>query len=100
MENQTRRTSNGGRRPVNVNVNNTGDSSRIDQQIAYVHNYTDYKMDPSAAPAERFAKALNLLAGKMPREAEQIIGEAVQDGLRSNKIAYYWALCAQQPVLR
>ena len=74
----------------NVTVNNS--DSRIDQQIAYVHNYNDYKMDPAASPAERFAKALKLLAGKMPREAEKIIGEVVQDGYQSNEVAYYWAL--------
>jgi hypothetical protein len=90
MDNQARRSANGGRRSVNVNINN--DSSTIDQQIAYVHNYNDYKLDPSASPAERFAKALKLLAGKMPREAEKIISEAVQDGCRSNEVAYYWAL--------
>jgi hypothetical protein len=49
-------------------------------------------MDPAATPAERFAKALNLLAGKMPREAEKIIAIVVQDGYRTNKVAYYWAL--------
>lgn len=80
----------GGGRSANVTVNNS--DSRIDQQIAYVHNYSDYKMDPAASPAERFAKALKLLAGKMPREAEKIIGEVVRDGDQSNEVAYYWAL--------
>lgn len=80
----------GGGRSANVTVNNS--ESRVDQQIAYVHNYNDYKMDPAASPAERFAKAVKLLAGKMPREAEKIIGEAVQDGHQSNEVAYYWAL--------
>jgi hypothetical protein len=79
-----------GGRSANVTVNNS--DSRIDQQIAYVHNYNDYKMDPAASPAERFAKALKLLAGKMPREAEKIIGEVVRDGHQSNEVAYYWAL--------
>ena len=80
----------GSGRSANVRVNNS--RSKIDQQIAYVHNYNDYKMDPAASPAERFAKALKLLAGKMPREAERIIGEVVRDGHQSNEVAYYWAL--------
>lgn len=80
----------GGGRSANVTVNNS--DSRIDRQIAYVHNYNDYKMDPAASPAERFAKALKLLAGKMPREAERIIREVVRDGYQSNEVAYYWAL--------
>jgi hypothetical protein len=77
---------------VNVTINNTGDHSRIDDQIAYVHNYNYYKMDPAASSAERFATALKLLAGKMPRDAEKIIGEVVRDGYQSHKVAYYWAL--------
>jgi len=92
MESQTRHQPNGSQHSVNVNVSNTGDSTSIDQQIAYVHNYNEYKMDPAATPAERFAMALKLLAGKMPREAEKIIAVAVQEGQRSNKVAYYWAL--------
>src|SRR3984957_9701662 len=91
MDNQASRSARGsGGRSPNVTVNNS--SSRIDQQIAYVHNYSDYKMDPAASPAQRFAKALKLLAGKMPREAEKIIGKVVRDGYQSNEVAYYWAL--------
>lgn len=78
-------------RPASVTINN-GDRSRIDTEIAYVHNYNEYKVDPNSAPAERFSQALKLLAGKMPREAEKIIGEVVRNGHRSNEVAYYWAL--------
>jgi hypothetical protein len=90
MEDRARYSARDGR-SANVTINN-GDRSRIDTEIAYVHNYNEYKMDSAASPAERFTQALKLLAGKMPREAEKIIGEVVRDGHRSNEVAYYWAL--------
>jgi hypothetical protein len=92
METNAKYSAKDGGRSAKVTVNNNGDRSTIDQQIAYVHNYNDYKMDPDASPAERFSKALKLLAGKMPREAEKIIGEVVHGGHQSNEVAYYWAL--------
>jgi hypothetical protein len=51
-----------------------------------------YDVPESATGEQRFATALNLLAGHMPRRAEELIAKAVEQGYTSNRVAYYWAL--------
>ncbi|WP_131735513.1 hypothetical protein [Actinomadura roseirufa] len=51
-----------------------------------------YDVAEGATGEQRFTTALNLLAGHMPRRAEELIVRAVEQGYFSNKVAYYWAL--------
>jgi hypothetical protein len=51
-----------------------------------------YDVAEGATGEQRFATALNLLAGHMPRRAEELIAKAVEQGYTSNRVAYYWAL--------
>jgi hypothetical protein len=69
------------------------DKAKVGGQFGVVNgNVHIYDVGPAATPAERFAKALNLLNGNMPRRAEELIREAVESGYRSHEVAYYWAL--------
>lgn len=69
------------------------DKAKVGGQFGVVNgNVHIYDVGPAATPAERFAKALNLLNGNMPRRAEELIREAVEAGYRSHEVAYYWAL--------
>jgi len=69
------------------------DRAKVGGQFGVVNgNVHIYDVGPAATPAERFAKALNLLNGNMPRRAEELIREAVEAGYRSHEVAYYWAL--------
>ncbi|HEU5024678.1 MAG TPA: hypothetical protein VFV01_07110 [Spirillospora sp.] len=75
-----------------INVE-AGDEARVGGQFGVVNGDVHiYDVDSSASPQERFAKALNLLDGNMPRRAEELIREAAEAGHRSHKVAYYWAL--------
>ncbi len=75
-----------------MNFTATGDA-KVGVQAGVVNgNVHIYDVDPSATPEKKFATARNLLAGNMPRRAEQLIGEAVVGDLRSNEVAYYWGL--------
>jgi pimeloyl-ACP methyl ester carboxylesterase len=51
-----------------------------------------YADGSSKTPEELFQTALNSLDGNMPRRAEELIQKAVEDGLKSNRVAYYWIL--------
>ncbi|TDD78004.1 hypothetical protein [Actinomadura rubrisoli] len=76
--------------PINIEA---GDEARVGGQFGVVNgNVHIYDIGPSATPEERFAKALNLLDGNMPRRAEELIREAAEAGHRSHRVAYYWAL--------
>ena len=85
------RASSGGQSQANTTFENF--NGKVDWQVGVlngdVHNYEVN----SAAPAdERFEKAVKLLDGNMARRAEELIRGAVEDGYRSNRVAYYWAL--------
>lgn len=88
--NNGHRASSGGQSRANTTFENKGN---VDYQIGVlngdVHNY---EVNSAAPAAERFEKALNLLDGNMARRAEELIRGAVEDGCRSNRVAYYWAL--------
>ncbi|HUN32413.1 MAG TPA: hypothetical protein VMU95_10335 [Trebonia sp.] len=75
-----------------VNITNDGDGVRVGTQIGYVQDAHFYDVPKSATPADRFEKAVNLLGGNMPRKAEALIRQAVEDQYKSNRVAYYWAL--------
>ncbi|RKS77128.1 hypothetical protein BZB76_2502 [Actinomadura pelletieri DSM 43383] len=84
------RPSSSGWGPINMQVN---DHARVRDAFGVVNgNVHIYDVDPSATPEKRFATALHLLDGSMPRRAEELIREAAEAGLRSHKVAYYWAL--------
>jgi type IV secretory pathway TrbD component len=69
------------------------DRAKVGGQFGVVNgNVHIYDVGPAATPAERFAKALNLLNGNMPRRAEELIREAVEAGHRSHEVSYFWAL--------
>lgn len=51
-----------------------------------------YHVDPGDKPEKKFSVALNFLNGNMPRQAEDLIGEAVGGGYTGTKVAYYWTL--------
>ena len=75
---------------INFNVK---DHAKLGGQFGVVNgNVHIYDVGPSASPAEKFAKALNLLDGNIPRRAEELIREAAEAGYRSHKVAYYWSL--------
>ena len=59
--------------------------------VGDVHN-NNYTVKESAPPAERFETALRLLDGNMARRASEVIQEVVENGFRSNRVAYYWTL--------
>lgn len=66
--------------------------AKVDFEIGVVFGDINYKVAPSASPAERFETALRLLDGNMARRASELIQEAVEKGYKSNKVAYYWTL--------
>jgi pimeloyl-ACP methyl ester carboxylesterase len=85
------RTSTGGQSRANTMFENI--NGKVDWQVGVlngdVHNYD---VNTTAPAGERFEKAVKLLDGNMARRAEELIRGAVEDGYRSNRVAYYWAL--------
>ena len=51
-----------------------------------------YEVSDESSPDKKFSVARSCLNGNMPRRAEQLIKEAVEAGLRSDEVAYYWAI--------
>lgn len=85
------RASSGGQTRDNTTFENF--NGKVDWQVGVlngdVHNY---EVNAAAPAGERFEKGLNLLDGNMARRAEELIRGAVEDGCRSNRVAYYWVL--------
>jgi hypothetical protein len=81
-----------GRRPPDISFD-ARDNATIGGQFGVVNGDVHvYDAGPARSPSERLAVARNLLDGGMPRQAEEMFRDAIQAGLRSNEVAYYWAL--------
>jgi hypothetical protein len=85
------RASSGGQSQANTTFENT--NGKVDWQVGVLNGDVHHYEVNAAAPAgERFEKGLELLDGNMARRAEELIRGAVEDGYRSNRVAYYWVL--------
>ncbi|WP_103355602.1 hypothetical protein [Amycolatopsis sp. CA-128772] len=80
------------------NTNHAADEAHVEQQIGAIYggtfhrNETTYNINPSDPPERRFEVALERLKGGMPRPAESLLRELVEQGHDSTELAYYYAL--------
>ncbi|MET8847619.1 hypothetical protein [Amycolatopsis sp. NPDC004625] len=80
------------------NTNHAADEAHVEQQIGAIYggtfhrNETTYNINPSDPPERRFEVARERLKGGMPRLAESLFQELVEQGRDSTMLAYYYAL--------
>lgn len=89
-------------------INNTAsENAKVDAQIGVVegdavfHKYeTIYRVASDDTAEQKYRVARNHLDGGGPRVAEELIGQALNAGLATTEVAYYYALSvlSQRPV--
>ncbi len=80
-------------------TNTATGNAKVDAQIGYVegdavfHRHeTIYQVADDDSAERKFRVARNLIDGGIPRQAEDLIGQALRSGYTTTEVAYYYAI--------